>query len=134
MTYGRLTFVLSLVSAVGTAAITHDFGDVVRGLNYTNAFVITNGSGASCVRITRVRSLCDCVKAVRYDESIAPGGTGEVVLVLETAKLYGKVRYVTMVELVSNALVRGSAIETSGKDGHNPRAPFSNRGFSGCND
>ena len=74
-----------------------DFGNVVRGLNYTNTFVLSNQTGAAWA-ITKIRPLCECVKAARYDTRIPAGSTGAVVLILETAKLHGNVRYITMVQ------------------------------------
>mgnify|MGYP001356904692 CR=1 FL=1 len=82
-----------LVFSAGIAlARIYDCGIVVRGLNYTNTFAISNASTSSSVQVKQVRSLCDCVKPIRYDTRIAPGKTGEVVLVLESAKCMGESR------------------------------------------
>ena len=94
--------VIAIAVKVSSAATFHDFGDVVRGLDYTNSFVLSNET-RSTWHVVNVRPLCECVKAAWYDSCIPSGGPGTVALVLETAKLHGKVRYLTLI-LVTNTM------------------------------
>ncbi len=69
-----------------------DFGEVVRGRKVSNSFQIINSEKVP-LKIMRVRPLCTCVKILNYTKSISPGATGEVSLLFNSAKLYGRVSY-----------------------------------------
>ncbi|MCI0343291.1 MAG: DUF1573 domain-containing protein [Planctomycetales bacterium] len=69
----------------------HDFGRVQPGSRLTARFTLGN-SGGSPLRIIGERHECACVVAALPTEPLAPGGTFELSVTLETRGRYGLVR------------------------------------------
>jgi hypothetical protein len=67
---------------------TFDAGHVSQGAKIEHEFVLRN-AGERDLRITRVRSSCDCTAAA--DSPVAPGATAEIHASLETEGLFGDV-------------------------------------------
>ncbi len=91
LNYIALLILLFVCSSVFGGRV-FDFGEVVRGSKVSNSFQIINSEKVP-LKITRVRPLCTCVKILNYTKSILPGATGEVSLLFNSAKLYGRVSY-----------------------------------------
>jgi len=66
-----------------------DVGNVAKGDNATHDFVIKN-DGTADLQITNVQPACGCTVA-RYDKLIAPGKTGTIHVVVDTATFSGPI-------------------------------------------
>jgi hypothetical protein len=69
------------------AETTFDFGTVTRGTTHRHAFVVEN-QGDAPLQIVSFNSTCACIVA-EYDETIAPGATGQVVIELDSTTIEG---------------------------------------------
>ncbi|GJM24103.1 MAG: hypothetical protein DHS20C16_05180 [Phycisphaerae bacterium] len=67
----------------------HDFGKVWTGADLKHTFMIKN-TGATPLKITKVKPACGCTKKGKHPSEIAPGQTGEFSFGLATKKLRGK--------------------------------------------
>lgn len=77
---------LVAVSASGQTIVvdspTADVGAVQRGTPIVKEFVAKN-TGSAPLRIADVKPACGCMQA-KCDKTIAPGGTGKIVLTVDT--------------------------------------------------
>jgi len=64
----------------------YDFGPVVRGFDYTHEFVVVN-AGTSVLHLTHVQAMCPCTEASVDDDTLDPGESTVLRVVLDTATL-----------------------------------------------
>jgi len=68
-----------------------DFGTVEQGSTVSHAFRLQN-AGSSPVRIENVKGTCGCTVAASSEHDVAPGGTAEVTVQLDTTRIAGPTR------------------------------------------
>ncbi len=94
----KLVFALCATALVGvsvpgqTIAVdipSADAGTVQRGTVITKEFVVKN-TGSALLRIADVKPACGCTRA-KFDKTIAPGGTGKIVLTIDTKSFRGPI-------------------------------------------
>jgi hypothetical protein len=62
---------------------THDFGEIEEGVQARHTFVLSN-EGTAPLTIRSVRPSCGCTAPTFTTEAIAPGETGEIVVVFDS--------------------------------------------------
>lgn len=73
-----------------------DFGSVDRGAKIEHVFRILN-AGDAPLRLDQVKSTCGCTVALISDPDVPPGGEGRVSVMLDTARMAGRVTKVVTV-------------------------------------
>jgi hypothetical protein len=65
------------------ATTTHDFGGITEGAAATHTFIFTN-DGAVPLKLRSVRPSCGCTAPTFTTDAVAPGETGEIVIVYDS--------------------------------------------------
>ena len=68
-----------------------DFGTVEQGSTVSHAFRLEN-TGSTPLRIENVKGTCGCTIAASSEHDLAPGGSAEVTVQLDTARIAGPTR------------------------------------------
>lgn len=64
----------------------HEFGEIWAGDKIEHTFEVRN-TGKSVLKISSVKPSCGCTVAPNYSREIAPGATGKIPVIINTAKL-----------------------------------------------